>query len=497
MAEVQQVLVEVTPYATIISGTGESKVSTRQGHFLIPRARGPNPPNKPSAAVIPECHQQINFAKSWSGSPELWRMWVEKLRPKHEALWRELGILDGLVASTCRFIRHEPLLIEISKSWNPETNTFVFPWGEATVTLQDIAVLGGLPLLGCSVRDKALLSEVQQDVKELKICRSILNDSKYRKPAFSGWAKHFLDCVPVDSTGERVEHAAFLAMWLSMFVLRTTPFDVVNMDVFHISAMMVHGLGVALAPAALASLYTGLSALQQHISSRSEDTFVVSTPMNVLQIWVWEHFPMLRPDAMSGLEGHRLPRAARWDSVQKRLDSSTVRGELEAPRSFAWMPYRSIDVALVPQHGWVSGDEIKQSKELQSFARCIHACELIGMYCTAMYHPYRVARQLGFDQDVPGTVVHIRSSCKDSWKRYDLNPQSITFFIPEDPKAGRTRKYMKWWKSQSVADVSQKKMTNSSQEGASTAPDRGIKRQRQVTQVSIQISHYTNNCWLL
>lgn len=45
---------------------------------------------------------------------------------------------------------------------------------------------------------------------------------------------------------------------------------------------------------------------------------------------------------------------------------------------------------------------------------------------------------------------------------------------------------MKWWKSQSDTDVSHKKMTSSSQEGASTAPDRGIKRQRQVTQVTIQ-----------
>ena len=65
---------------------------------------------------------------------------MAKLRPKHEAVWRELGILDGLVASTCRFIRHETLLVEITKFLSPETNTFVFPWGEATVTLQDIAV---------------------------------------------------------------------------------------------------------------------------------------------------------------------------------------------------------------------------------------------------------------------------------------------------------------------------------------------------------------------
>lgn len=82
----------------------------------------------------------------------------------------------------------------------------------------------------------------------------------------------------------------------------------------------------------------------------------MSTPLNILQLWLWEHFPVLWPEAMSCLEGHHLPRAARWDSVQKRLESSTVRGELEAPRQFEWMPYRSTDVAVVLQHGWVSGD---------------------------------------------------------------------------------------------------------------------------------------------
>jgi hypothetical protein len=42
-------------------------------------------------------------------------------------------------------------------------------------------------------------------------------------------------------------------MWLSMFVLRATPFDVVNMDDFTISATMVHGQGMTLALPALAA----------------------------------------------------------------------------------------------------------------------------------------------------------------------------------------------------------------------------------------------------
>ena len=67
---------------------------------------------------------------------------------------------------------------------------------------------------------------------------------------------------------------------------------------------------------------------------------------------------------MSCLEDHHLLRAAPRDSVQKWLDSSTVYAEHETPTHFEWIPYRSSNVALLLQHGWVSGDEITWSKEL-------------------------------------------------------------------------------------------------------------------------------------
>jgi len=495
--EVQEVLVSVNPSITILSGHNESKVSSRAGYFLVPcNVDSPDPPS--AAAVIPipatQADLQVNFDKSWSGSPKLWRRWVEKLRPRHEAAWQEIGILDGVVTSTWRFNRDENVLLEIAKFWSPRTNTFIFPWGEATVTLEDLAVLGGLPVLGSCVREKPT-PVVQEDVNELKIVRCNLNASKYKKPTFSGWVKYFLEDMPTDRKGERIEHAAFLSMWLSMFVLKEAPFDVVQPNVFDIAVQMVHGKGVALAPAALASLYRDLSSLKRHIICNNQEKFVVGTPLNVLQLWIWERFPALRPKrAVSFLEGRNLPtRAARWGNVQTRLDSSDVRGELESPTRFEWMPYGSTNVGL---HGsWVSGDDIVRSKELQSFARYIRASYLIGMYCTEKYHPHRVARQLGFDQDMPATFPRIRSSWKESWRRYDLNPQRITFFVP-DSQPGITKDYMKWWKKfRCATDISKKRMAAVIQEGASSSTDPGIKRQRQDTQVSVHGQTHLTVCY--
>ena len=147
-------------------------------------------------------------------------------------------------------------------------------------------------------------------------------------------------------------------------------------------------------------------------------TFWARQQLNLLQLWVWERFPVLLPEIMSCLEDHHLPRAAPWDSLQKWLDSSTVCPELETPTHVEWIPYRSSNAAPLLQHDWVSGDEITRSNELQPYVQCIHACELAVMYYNAMYYPYRVARKLGLDQDVTGTAINIHSSCKESWTRY-------------------------------------------------------------------------------
>jgi len=52
------------------------------------------------------------------------------------------------------------LLFGVVEKWCCDTNTFVFPFGEATLTLEDIMVLGGYPVLGDPVFTK-LCAEVK------------------------------------------------------------------------------------------------------------------------------------------------------------------------------------------------------------------------------------------------------------------------------------------------------------------------------------------------
>ena len=43
------------------------------------------------------------------------------------------------------------LIMELVKRWRPETNSFHFSSGEATITLEDVAYIYGLPIDGTPV----------------------------------------------------------------------------------------------------------------------------------------------------------------------------------------------------------------------------------------------------------------------------------------------------------------------------------------------------------
>ena len=56
----------------------------------------------------------------------------------------------GVLSCGYRYIDH-PLINALVERWRPETHTFHLPVGEATVTLEDINVLWGLPVEGVVV----------------------------------------------------------------------------------------------------------------------------------------------------------------------------------------------------------------------------------------------------------------------------------------------------------------------------------------------------------
>nr|CAB3499107.1 unnamed protein product [Digitaria exilis] len=354
MPDGEEVLVQEST-APVISPADPSRRSVRLAYTLLPGVEHgfrlpalPSPPRDPGPALARGA--ALAEFRGWASCSKLWRRWVDKLRPRHEVQWQELGFLDAILTTTYKVGRDESALLQLAAFWSPDTNTFAFPWGEATVTLQDVAALAGLPLVGAPVR-APVSYELEKDVGALEAVRVVLNQSKNRKPSYGLWVKHFLERAPAPD--KEVEHRAFLSMWLSRFVLPSPPLDVVQPGTFPIAVRLARGQSVALAPAALASIYSDLSALKCHLNLREkkEPPFGVSAPMHILQLWLWEHFPELHPEMASSLAPDDMPRVERWQNVRNVLDSRYVYTVLMSPKEFEWRPYGSSSVALQPKAG--------------------------------------------------------------------------------------------------------------------------------------------------
>ncbi|XBI91782.1 hypothetical protein VPH35_029029 [Triticum aestivum] len=421
----------------------------RLAHVLLPidRAPGPppfRPPPPPSAATAAEF--RVAF-RGWLGAPRHWELWVAKLRPIHERLWRELGIFDAVLASTYRIKRDASAVLHLASFWSPSTSTFVFPWGEATITLEDVAVLGGFPADGSPV-PAPLPHQWRPDEAALNGVRLDFNRSACKKAHHAAWMKHFLTDTDMDAV---IEHAAFLALWLTRFVLPGHPESTMRQSLFPLAVRMARGDHVAIGPAVLASLYRDLREMKTYLVAAGAtggnaellSPLSVHAPLYILQLWMWERFPVLW-DGKPNLIKDGEPRAASWHDVSKKMNPMMIREVLNSGRNFLWRPYTSSEQACKDHSGWVRGSDINEDEELISLAHCLHACELVGMDCIEQYLPHRVAMQFGLDQDVPGDVRRANEDWGVAWETYDLEGKNVAIFTPcSEP--GVTARYAEWW----------------------------------------------------
>jgi hypothetical protein len=96
--------------------------------------------------------------------------------------------------------------------WCCNTNTFIFPFGEAIITLEDIIVLGGYPITGDPVFAQVKDQEMREVENKLILERKQLTNRNEGHAYISLWMDMFID------KGSEIEHEAFLASWLSIFV---------------------------------------------------------------------------------------------------------------------------------------------------------------------------------------------------------------------------------------------------------------------------------------
>ncbi|KAF6158423.1 hypothetical protein GIB67_019462 [Kingdonia uniflora] len=233
-----------------------------------------------------------------------WKEWVDHMSAIHGEMWKVTGIYHAIIASTYEIRKDREMVLGLVEWWCPETNTFVFPWGEATIALEDLMFLGGFSVLGEPITTpltEGLLLDIE---------KKMIRESKKASLA-TAWIEHFM------MSNSELELVAFLALWLSRYVFPHHPEYVVSKQVFPIAVHLSNATRIALAPAVLASIYRDLRVLVDRAvgSSSSTRNLKISlwAPFQFMQMWAWERIPSLRPKPNPGSVGE--PRAARWHKV--------------------------------------------------------------------------------------------------------------------------------------------------------------------------------------
>ncbi|KAI3753901.1 hypothetical protein L2E82_25966 [Cichorium intybus] len=399
----------------------------------------PFPFNLPTVSSVPEiCSFKVSF-NGWRTPPKNWKAWVDRMHCLHQSTWKKAGIEHAVLNSSYKITTNDDLILRFAQKWCHETKTFVFTWGEATITLEDMMALGGYSVLGESVLSPVVNIESKTTLAKMDEARVELLRSTFRKADQFQWLHKFKD------SGSEIEHEAFLVLWLSRFVFPSSYTTVVR-NVFPIAVHLARGIRLALAPAVLASIYRDLSMLKAELTEHKDDTSItIWAPLQLVQIWIWERFPKLRPN----VGGSYKPMFARWENKNLHIDNFGSNFDRDS-EDFCWRPYatnENDDSGNDKKGKWVVlGDCLDE--ELESWGRCLRVSELVGIKgkCIEQYLPHRVAMQFGMDQDIPGYLPRNIASPKIAWEFYARPVTDLKLYVPSrfsEPYV--TARYMEWW----------------------------------------------------
>ncbi|XP_058782356.1 uncharacterized protein LOC131656750 [Vicia villosa] len=440
----------------MVSPAGDSEPTFRTAHFLKPISNSIdeppfdfNPSSTYSVFDPKEWPLKLHFS-GWRIPPDKWVYWVDELRPIYESVWKKAGIFEAIMSSKCYMHKNRNLLHGVVEKWCCETNTFVFPFGEATITLEDVMVLGGYPVIGLPVFAKVEDKEMREVEKKLRLARQKPWQTSKAKATTTMWMDIFLD------EGSEIEHEAFLVTWLSIFVF---PYNnLVNQSLFPIAIHIARGNSIALAPAVLAGIYKDLTLFKKTIvdlwkhdvagGDRFPLEVTFQSPFYLVQIWVWERFKNLQPQPV--LINREDPLLFRWHKVQA-LKIDDVKLALDsAVDDFLWRPYGKYadkcGMFYPDDETWVPFSK-ELDKAMLAFAICLRVSELVGFDSIEQYLPHRVAMQFGVDQDIPSYVSRFNETKTVAWKNYRrLITDKKLYFPPKYFEADVTTRYARWWK---------------------------------------------------
>lgn len=313
------------------------------------------------------------------------------------------------------------LITALLERWRSETHTFHLPTGECTITLQDVAILLGLP-----VDEDAVVSPTHPAISWADVVNSVFGSTPPSN-RFNGsrlqlsWFGTILPDQINDDTSDEVL-GRYTRFYLLELIAGTMFTDhsgglVHCMWITYLQDLDVYGR-YAWGAAVLAFLYRELC------KGCKKDTDELAGCLILLQLWAWERLPTIAPLRMNHSladdifwDGHgACPLGVRWLVRHSYAESgrtiSVYRVSLDelAPSQFIWQPYTSTTIDELPLY-CLTGRRIWR-----------YNGPLICIFIVEPLMTNRVMRQFGMVQSIPIDAEYSRELHKITLKgNQDVN----------------------------------------------------------------------------
>ncbi|CAL1397890.1 unnamed protein product [Linum trigynum] len=304
-----------------------------------------------------------------------------------DTVWQnEAGDRPYHIRGTTRIVTYHP------HYRTPETSTFHLPFGEVTITLEDVATLTGLPIDG----DPVIVDIPDEEWSAM--CVRLLGQSPTevsRGAVRISWLRDEFNRLPANASSETTQqYARAYALYLMGGVL----FPDRSGGMVHLQYLLLvedwqRAGRFAWGAAVLAYLYRemGMSVLLMTQSSSLGGDLGGWVPL--LQLWVWERFPQItlrHTETMEPITVDTYPRGARWLPANTRQHGNELyqyKLFFDELSTIVWCPYSARD------------EQFRVSVIRSDTFRAL--VPLICFSAVMWHYPDRVLRQFGMLQNVP------------------------------------------------------------------------------------------------
>ncbi|XP_026410335.1 uncharacterized protein LOC113305528 [Papaver somniferum] len=252
-------------------------------------------------------------------------------------------------------------LIAFVSRWCMETHTSISRWGEMTITLDSVAILLNLPIIG---NLDVVFSKEEEETHATLVRKSeeYLRKDNEEKFFYTWWVSEWFPKEPEPALvlDDTLHVAAFLALWLSRDIFDDgSGRNEIRQNLINFAIKLAKGVALSIGSLFLGSLYT-------HLDCLATDMYAFNGYMKVdsyvhiafLQAWLWEHFKHYAPNPINSLpDTYGGSRILHWSKKRPRPSSKLVYF-LDNVNAINFRPWAPVHGSIVHPNTFASAQNI-------------------------------------------------------------------------------------------------------------------------------------------